>query len=212
MRDEDILRYIELAKKKIPHFLKKYQGKVVLTFDDIEAEVMFSIIQYYDTIKNFELENPDEIERYLFGVVKNVTLGLIKKEAKHQQNRVKVNCGESAAENDEIEENKFFVDNRIPENIKEDNEDVVKQLNTFCENLNILKNLIHKTNYTKIKKINKRNQSYSLISPKINCVKNLIIATQYKSLANDIRYNRKKIKIKKGKINDKRFFTSFGLK
>ena len=66
MRDEDIIRYIDLAKKKIPYFLKKIQGKVegLITFDDIESEVMFNIIQYYDTMKNFELENPDDIERY----------------------------------------------------------------------------------------------------------------------------------------------------
>ncbi len=141
MRDKDILRYIELAKKKIPHFLKKYQGKVVLTFDDIESEVMFSIIQYYDTIKNFELENPDDIERYLFGVVKNVTLGLINKEAKHQVNRIKVNCGSSAAENDEIEENKFFVNEEDAEDILQKSEDRA-ELNKVKNTCLLLKKLL----------------------------------------------------------------------
>ena len=151
MRDEDIIRYIDLAKKKIPYFLRKIQGKVegLITFDDIESEVMFSIIQYYDTIKNFELENPDEIERYLFGVVKNITLNLIKKEAKHQQNRVKVNCGESEVENDEIEENRFFVNEEDAEDILQKSEDRDK-LNKAKNTCLLLKNLLEK-----IKTLNK---------------------------------------------------------
>ena len=70
-RDEDIVRYIEIVRKKIPTFLRRLGSQLqgYITYDDIESETMFDIIKHYDRIKKFETENPDIFGRYMFGVI-----------------------------------------------------------------------------------------------------------------------------------------------
>lgn len=145
-RDNDIIRYINITKKWVPAFFRKIEGKVkgYITYDDLEMAVMEGIIKNYETIKKFEVENPNKIERYLYVVVGHTMGELIRKEAKHQNNRVKVNCGESDADNDEIEGKKFFVDNKNAENILDNKEEnkilneistagkLLTKLNKYC--------------------------------------------------------------------------------
>ena len=213
-RDEDIVRYIEIVRKKIPTFLRRLGSQLqgYITYDDIESETMFDIIKHYDRIKKFETENPDIFGRYMFGVIKYSVLHLIRKEVKHQQKRVKVQSGENEEGNDKLEENKIFVDNKNPENIKEDKEDIVKQLNISCENLNRLCGLIVKVNKSKIKIITKKGQLYRIGLDKFYTVYKRTVSLRQAKVHGDIRYSRQNFKIKKGKINDKRFFTSIGIK
>lgn len=213
-RDEDIVRYIEIVRKKIPIFLRRLgsQLKGYITYDDIESETMFDIIKHYDRIKKFETENPDMFGRYMFGVVRYSVSHLIRKEIKHQQKRVKVQCGENEDENDKLEENKIFVDNKNPETIKEDKEDIVKQLNISCENLNRLCGLIVKVDKSKVRKITKKGQLYNIGLDKFYTVYKQTVSLRQAKMNHSVRYSKKSFKIKKGKINDKRFFTSIGIK
>ena len=136
-RDNDIIRYINITKKWVSAFFRKIEGKVkgYITYDDLEMAFMEGIIINYETIKKFEVENPNKIEQYLYTVAKHKMGELIRKEAKHQNNRVKVNCGESNADNDKIEDKKFFVDNKNAENIIENKEEnkTLNEISTACE-------------------------------------------------------------------------------